>query len=575
MTGARRVAIVGTGSRARLYTRGLAGRSGYAVAALCDPSPTRMAYHNRLLTSAGREAAAQWSPDGFARMLAADDITDVVVATVDELHDQYIVAAVEAGCQVVTEKPMTTDASKCRAILDATSRAGRSLTVAFNYRYNPVHERVWQLLREQSIGEVLSVHFEWLLDVRHGADYFRRWHREKARSGGLMVHKASHHFDLVNWWLGSAPQEVFGYGRLGFYGAAAGLRHGLRREYARAHGSAAAADDPFALDIAGNEGLRELYLLAEADSGYVRDRNVFDGDISIEDDMAVLVRYASGASMSYHLSAYSPWEGYRVMFNGSAGRLELEVTESAWQPRRGGAASPGGAIHGEVGLANAGGATIALRKLWERPAEVPVAVGHSGHGGGDERMLTALYGPADSGGDPSPGSTPPEPGDAARQGASERDGALALVVGAAANECFRTGRPVRTADLVPGLLLRACLGRAGVDRDHLVEPGQLEDPGHPRARADERQHTAVRAKPPVHPHDLMQRGRVDEREVGQVHQEQAGLLRGLRAQHITQFPGGDVGLADQPHHGGETAFAVCLTDGHRQLSHDVNYGTPG
>jgi hypothetical protein len=118
-----------------------------------------------------------------------------------------------------------------------------------------------------------------------------------------------------------------------------------------------------------------------------------------------------------------------VMFNGSAGRLELEVTESAWQPGRGGTTSPGGA-------------TIRLRRLWERPEEVPVAVGRGGHGGGDERMLTALYGP---------GLVSGEADDAARQSASERDGALALVVGAAANECFRTGRPVLTADLVPGL----------------------------------------------------------------------------------------------------------------------------
>jgi predicted dehydrogenase len=453
MAGGRRVAIVGTGSRARLYTQGLAGRAGYAVAALCDPSPTRMAYHNRLLASAGRGAASVWSPDGFAGMLAKEDITEVVVSTVDELHDRYIVPAVEAGCRVVTEKPMTVDASKCQAVLDATSRTGNPLTVAFNYRYNPVHERVWRLLRERAIGEVLSVHFEWLLDVRHGADYFRRWHREKAHSGGLMVHKASHHFDLVNWWLGSSPQEVFGYGRLGFYGAAAGRRHGLRREYARAYGSPEAAEDPFALDISGDEGLRELYLLAEGDSGYVRDRNVFDGDINIEDDMAVLVRYASGASMSYHLTAYSPWEGYRVMFNGSAGRLELEVTESAWQPLRGGVKSPG-AIHGEMAMANAGGATIRLRKLWERPSELPVAVGHGGHGGGDERMLTALYGLADSRDEPEPGSSLAEPGDAAGQSATQRDGALALAVGAAANECFLSGQPVLIADLMPGLVER-------------------------------------------------------------------------------------------------------------------------
>ena len=48
------------------------------------------------------------------------------------------------------------------------------------------------------IGNVVSVDFHWLLDTRHGADYFRRWHRNKRNSGGLLVHKATHHFDLVN-----------------------------------------------------------------------------------------------------------------------------------------------------------------------------------------------------------------------------------------------------------------------------------------------------------------------------------------------------------------------------------------
>jgi hypothetical protein len=85
------------------------------------------------------------------------------------------------------------------------------------------------------------------------------------------------------------------------------------------------------------------------------------------------------------------------------------------------------------------------------PEDVPVAVGHGGHGGGDSRMLTALYGPADSHDDSEPGTAQTDPGDASRQSAGERDGALALVVGAAANECFLTGQPVRTADLMSGL----------------------------------------------------------------------------------------------------------------------------
>ena len=239
----------------------------------------------------------------------------------------------------------------------------------------------------------------------------------------------------------------------GFYGADAGTRHGLRREYRRAYDCAQAAADPFALDISGHRALRELYLDAEADSGYIRDRNVFDGEISIEDDMAVLARYSSGASMSDHLTAYSPWEGYRVMFNGSAGRLELQVVESRWQPRRTRIDSAGGAIHGEVAMANPGGATITLQRLWE-PASTDVsgAADQGGHGGGDDRMLTALYGAADPRGESSGASgSEPAPGGAARQSANERDGAFALAVGVAANECFVTGQPVRIADLIPEL----------------------------------------------------------------------------------------------------------------------------
>ena len=172
------------------------------------------------------------------------------------------------------------------------------------------------------------MHFEWLLDVRHGADYFRRWHRDKANSGGLMVHKATHHFDLVNWWLGAAPRPCTRTGRLFFYGdengrsaARPGLRAGarLRRRRRRPVRDASWRDTP---------GCRELYLDAEHEDGYHRDQNVFAPGVTIEDDMAVLVRYASGATMTYHLTAYSPWEGYRVMFNGSRGRLELDVVEN-------------------------------------------------------------------------------------------------------------------------------------------------------------------------------------------------------------------------------------------------------
>jgi predicted dehydrogenase len=436
MTANARAAIVGTGSRAQLFTEGLARREHVEVAALCDPNPVRMAHHNRLLAAAGRPQASTYTPDRFAELLRAERIDTVVVTTVDALHDLYIVPALRAGCRVVTEKPMTTDAQRCGSILDALADTGGDLSVAFNYRFNPVHELVHRELRRGAIGDILSVHFEWLLDVRHGADYFRRWHRERINSGGLMVHKAGHHFDLVNWWLSARPERVFGLGRLGFYGRENGERTGYRRDYDRVHASPAAADDPFALHLEDNEGLRALYLDAEQEDGYHRDQNVFGDGITIEDDMAVLVRYDTGAAMSYHLTAYSPWEGYRVMFNGTGGRLELEVEESLWQRPRTKLTSAKGAVHGDTALENAGGARILLRQLWQPPREVEIPeFDHAGHGGGDARMLRALF-DGETGED---GSAPT---------ATAVDGALALATGLAANTAFAQGEPVNIDDVV-------------------------------------------------------------------------------------------------------------------------------
>jgi len=409
----RRYAVVGTGHRAELYTRGitLAHPDVAELVALADTNPLRMAAHNARLIESGARPVPAYRVEDFVAMLDKERVDVVIVTTVDRYHDEYVVAALDAGRDVLTEKPMTIDGARCRRILDAVERTGRRVGVTFNYRYNPVHEAVKRAIRE--IGTVGSVHFEWLLDVQHGADYFRRWHRDKANSGGLLVHKASHHFDLVNWWLADTPSRVHAFGTLFFYGDEAGHRHGYARSYERAHGSPEAADDPFALSLVDDPRLAPLYLDAEQADGYHRDQNVFGPGVTIEDDMAVLVRYAGGATMTYHLTAYSPWEGYRVMFNGSRGRLELEVVEND-----------------RVGPGSEASARLTVRPFWAPPRDISLGPAvREGHGGADDRMLAQLL---------DPGAPPDELG----RHATEQDGARALLIGLAANESIATGQPV-------------------------------------------------------------------------------------------------------------------------------------
>ncbi|MCZ1002923.1 Gfo/Idh/MocA family oxidoreductase [Streptomyces mirabilis] len=436
----RRAAVVGLGARAQLYTEALTGPHADRVdlVGLCDVNAHRMAVHNEWIAAAhpGRAPVPAYAAEDFDLMLRHESVDLVVVCTVDRTHDAYIVRALEAGCDVVTEKPMTTDADRARRILDARRRTGREVRVAFNYRYNPVHSAVREILASGGIGEVGSVHFEWLLDLRHGADYFRRWHREKANSGGLMVHKSTHHFDLVNWWLGTRPETVYAQGGLFFYGDTAGRRRGLARPYTRAHGSPAARDDPFAVHLADSPALRALYLDAEHEDGYHRDQNVFGPGVTIEDDMAVLVRYASGATLTYHLTAYAPWEGYRVCFNGSEGRLELLVEESTWSRPPVRTRTSGPVMHGAAVGDEAGRTELLLRRFWEPPQEVKVPTGEGGHGGGDVRMLADLFGERADGADP------------LGRAADAVDGARSLVTGLAANRSFESGLPVRAQALL-------------------------------------------------------------------------------------------------------------------------------
>ncbi|GAT66328.1 dehydrogenase [Planomonospora sphaerica] len=419
-----RYAFVGLGHRAQMYVDALLGdwRDTGTIVALCDTNRTRMDYYVERIG----EKVPCFAPDDFAGMLELCDA--VVVATVDATHAHYVVTALDAGKRVIVEKPLTIDAEGCAAIAAAAERSTGSLIVTFNYRYSPRNSAVRRLIMEGAIGEVTSVHFDWALDTIHGADYFRRWHRDKANSGGLLVHKSTHHFDLVNWWLDAAAQSVYAQGELRFYGAENARARELDARPERGQGAPGLGSDPFILDISADPRLKRLYLDAEHEDGYIRDQDVFTEGVTIEDNMSVLVRYDNRALLTYSLNAHAPAEGYRVVFNGTGGRIELEVCERAWTP-------PHAAIDPTAASKeHAAGAweRLTLHQHWQEAREIPIEQGEGGHGGGDRLLLNDVFRGPD--GDP-----------LARQ-AGYLDGIRSVMVGASANESIRTGRPIRLVD---------------------------------------------------------------------------------------------------------------------------------
>ncbi|MBQ2719407.1 MAG: Gfo/Idh/MocA family oxidoreductase [Clostridia bacterium] len=424
----KRFAQVGIGGRARMYYQAIAKTYNETseLVAFCDINRTRMEYANEILE--GEElnyhAVPMYGADEFEKMILETKPDTVIVTSIDRTHHRYIIKAMEMGCDVISEKPMTMDANKCQEILDAIDRTGKSLRVTFNYRYAPHNTKLRELIMNDTIGKVTQIHFEWLLNTSHGADYFRRWHRDKRNSGGLLVHKATHHFDLVNFWLGSYPTRVFALGDLKFYGRENAEERGVTKFYSRVYGQENALGDPFALKMEGNNYLTRLYLNAEKDDGYLRDQSVFGDNISIEDTMNVLVQYKSGAQMSYSLNAYSPWEGFRVCMTGTKGRIEMEVIEAVYI-NAGGASNKEGVVRGKK---------ITVYPMFGEAYEVPIQEGVGGHGGGDTVLLNDIFG------------VPEE--DPFKRAASHVDGAMSILTGIAGNESIATGMPVDVLTLV-------------------------------------------------------------------------------------------------------------------------------
>ena len=436
-----RYALVGAGHRAQMYVDAIT--TTYAdraeLVAVCEPNPVRAAVYVDLAVSRGADRPAVGGPDDLERLIGDHDVDRVIICSRDDTHAEMIVRALRAGADVVVEKPLTIDAERAAAIEQAVAETGRRVVLTFNYRYAPRNSTLRQVIRDGRIGQVTSIDFSWMLDTQHGADYFRRWHREKEHSGGLLVHKSSHHFDLVNWWIGQRPRRVFASGGLRFYGADNAAARGLGERPAR--GTHDGERDPFELDLRGDARLEALYLQAESHDGYLRDRDVFGAGISIEDNLALVVDYDGGATLSYSLNAHAPWEGYRVAVNGTEGRAELEVIER-------GAVLVGDGLHpvvdpsatdaGDASSLRPVGERLILQRHWSEAVEVPIEGGGEAHGGGDVLLLEDVFaGPVD---------------DPLGRPADWTDGVRSIAVGIAGNRSLETGTPIRVADLGVQLL---------------------------------------------------------------------------------------------------------------------------
>lgn len=210
--------IIGTGSRGNYIAQVLKQIPSVNLMACCDIREENL---ERGLSHAASNAKAY---SEYEKLLANPDVDAVVISTPLWLHYKMASDAVDAGKHVYCEKTMTFAIDEAQKLATRVNGSNVKFQVGYQHRYNPLYQKVYELINEGSIGSISYVECTW----NRNGDWRRpvpdpslerliNWRMYRDYSQGLMAELCSHQIDIVNWVLGEVPEKVSGFGGIDYW----------------------------------------------------------------------------------------------------------------------------------------------------------------------------------------------------------------------------------------------------------------------------------------------------------------------------------------------------------------------
>ncbi len=231
----------------------------------------------------------------YRELAVRKDIDAVAITSPDFTHEEYAIAALEAGKHVFCEKPMAITTKGCDKVLEAWKKSGKKLMVGHNMRYMRIFRTMREIVSSGAIGEVKAVwvrHF-----VGRGGDwYFHDWHAVRSKSTGLLLQKASHDIDMIHWITGVYTAKVAAFGGLDFFGGNK-------------------PNDLVCRLCGENETCNEAQF-------NTRQQCAFRKEVNVEDNTVVIMELENGIKASYQQCHFTPDYFRNYTFIGTEGRVE-------------------------------------------------------------------------------------------------------------------------------------------------------------------------------------------------------------------------------------------------------------
>ena len=295
--------------------------------------------------------------NGVEGLLNDPEVEAVVITTPDGTHREVLEKVLKAGKHAICEKPMATTIEDAIAITKMAMQTNKTVQIGFMLRYAPFFVKLRDLVAAGAIGDLLQVNASEIVEYRHGASYFRRWHRFRAHSGGLLVHKACHTLDVLNWIVDSPPSWVSAVGGTNTFTYKAGAATLCR-------------DCQFksTCPAAYREGMKNwLYLSRQERRGpdqHRRDECVYNIEKDSVDNAVLNAEYENGVRLAYTFATTGARHERHLLLVGQGGQIHASQADG----------------------------TISIEPVGGKPEMVVFPEEQRGeHGGGDKPLMESFF----------------------------------------------------------------------------------------------------------------------------------------------------------------------------------------
>lgn len=321
--------LIGAGHRGNIY-------ADYAkkfpdelrIVAVADPNPERRKRIAQLHNISENFCFTDWK-----KVFSIGKFADtVIIATPDNLHTQPCLAALDAGYDILLEKPIAPTEVECRQILQKANETNRIVGVCHVLRYSPYFRELKEVLDAGLIGDVISIHhMEPIEHIHMSHSYVRGKWKNSKNATPIILAKSCHDTDIIRWLVNNPVHDVHCFGNLRWFtninapkGSTERCTDGCKVEslcpYSALQIYYRDRKRLYVFDLPENKDNWDSLIMQQLQTSDYG-RCVYRMDNDQPDHLTVNMLFENGVTAAFSMEAHVSYEGRRTRIMGSRGDI--------------------------------------------------------------------------------------------------------------------------------------------------------------------------------------------------------------------------------------------------------------